>query len=116
MSLAKMAQVALHLYRQSFPLYSFQRIGGVCGVQFALCVAVVRNFSSKMGLPRVYFDMSADNQPVGRIVMEVSRFLISTVISVVKNSVIELPLHCDLICWVTMVPVLEDIVTRKGIM
>ncbi|XP_023715717.1 peptidyl-prolyl cis-trans isomerase [Cryptotermes secundus] len=70
MSLAKMAQAALHLYRQSFPLCSFQRIGNVCGVQSLLCVAVVRNFASKMGLPRVYFDMSADNQPVGRIVME----------------------------------------------
>lgn len=70
MSLAKMAQAALHLYRQSFPRCSFQRIGNVCGVLPAFSVAVVRNFSSKMGLPRVYFDMSADNQPVGRIVME----------------------------------------------
>lgn len=114
MSLAKMAQAALHLYRQSFPLCAFQRIGNVSGVQSLFCVAVVRNFASKMGLPRVYFDMSADNQPVGRIVMEVSRFLTSTVISVVKNSMIDLPLHCGLVCWVTMVPVLENIVTLQG--
>lgn len=32
----------------------------------------IRNFAEKMGLPRVYFDMSADNQPLGRIIMEVS--------------------------------------------
>lgn len=34
-----------------------------------------RNLStktSKMGLPRVFFDMAADGQPVGRILMEVS--------------------------------------------
>ncbi|XP_073831171.1 peptidyl-prolyl cis-trans isomerase-like isoform X3 [Musca autumnalis] len=32
----------------------------------------VRNFASKekMGLPRVFFDMTADGQPLGRIVME----------------------------------------------
>ena len=32
----------------------------------------VRNFADKMGLPRVFFDMSADGTPVGRIVIEVS--------------------------------------------
>ncbi|XP_070492902.1 peptidyl-prolyl cis-trans isomerase-like [Chironomus tepperi] len=30
----------------------------------------IRNLSKKMGLPRVFFDLSADGQPVGRIVIE----------------------------------------------
>ncbi|XP_050312752.1 peptidyl-prolyl cis-trans isomerase [Anthonomus grandis grandis] len=30
----------------------------------------LRNLCSKMGLPRVFFDMSADGQPLGRIVIE----------------------------------------------
>lgn len=34
----------------------------------------VRNFADKMGLPRVFFDMSADNTNLGRIVIEVSSF------------------------------------------
>lgn len=32
----------------------------------------VRNLAKIMGLPRVFFDMTADGQPVGRIVIEVS--------------------------------------------
>lgn len=32
----------------------------------------VRSFAKEMGLPRVFFDMSADGQSVGRIVIEVS--------------------------------------------
>lgn len=32
----------------------------------------VRNFADKMGLPRVFFDMAADGNAVGRIIIEVS--------------------------------------------
>lgn len=43
--------------------------------QSSLIQLCIRNFSSKkMGLPRVFFDMTADNQPVGRVIMEVSKF------------------------------------------
>lgn len=31
---------------------------------------LIRNLSKKMGLPRVFFDLTADGQPVGRIVIE----------------------------------------------
>ncbi|KAJ9586116.1 hypothetical protein L9F63_020237, partial [Diploptera punctata] len=62
-----MAHVALGLHRQSC---SFQRIGIVRGLQSSLYFPVLRNFASKMGQSRVFFDMSADGQPVGRIVME----------------------------------------------
>lgn len=40
-----------------------------------LTTVLARNFADTMGLPRVYFDMAADNQPLGRIVMEVSPFI-----------------------------------------
>lgn len=37
-----------------------------------LSTALFRQFSKKMaGLPRVYFDISADGTPLGRIIMEV---------------------------------------------
>lgn len=39
----------------------------------ALQLNSLRYFANKMGLPRVFFDMAADGQALGRIVMEVSR-------------------------------------------
>ncbi|KAL1459467.1 hypothetical protein WDU94_011448 [Cyamophila willieti] len=38
---------------------------------FAFCSSyLARNYSKKMSLPKVFFDMTADGAPVGRIVME----------------------------------------------
>lgn len=43
-----------------------------CTLRPLLSSLLISNFSKKMGLPKVFFDMSADNQPLGRIVIEVS--------------------------------------------
>uniref|UniRef100_A0A8D8U198 Peptidyl-prolyl cis-trans isomerase n=1 Tax=Cacopsylla melanoneura TaxID=428564 RepID=A0A8D8U198_9HEMI len=40
-------------------------------ISFAFCSSsLARNYSKKMSLPKVFFDMTADGAPVGRIVME----------------------------------------------
>lgn len=43
-----------------------------CTLRPLLSSLLISNFSKKMGLPKVYFDMAADNQPLGRIIIEVS--------------------------------------------
>lgn len=63
---------------------------GIKTIQLQFGFLSVRNFASKekMGLPRVFFDMTADGQPLGRIVMEVrgnQLFLL-----VVKKKLLEL--------------------------
>ncbi|CRK87699.1 CLUMA_CG001489, isoform A [Clunio marinus] len=49
---------------QSFSLFQPNHIGKSFNSNF------VRNFADKMGLPRVFFDMAADGNAVGRIVIE----------------------------------------------
>lgn len=105
----KMARAALHVYRQSLTCPSFYSVGVVWRLRESVCVTV-RNFSSKMSRPKVYFDMSADNQPVGRIVMEVRRFSTCTFIGAVKNSTVALTHHCEYFST-TLMPDFNYIVT-----
>ncbi|ENN80871.1 peptidyl-prolyl cis-trans isomerase [Dendroctonus ponderosae] len=51
---------------------SFQSpFSGQCSrLHFGFATSVLRNFCSKMALPKVFFDMTADGQPQGRIVIE----------------------------------------------
>ncbi|XP_046392225.1 peptidyl-prolyl cis-trans isomerase-like [Ischnura elegans] len=61
-----MAFVVARLCRQSL---SLQGSASKCR-PLANIVPAIRNLATKMTMPRVYFDMTADDQPVGRIIME----------------------------------------------
>ncbi|XP_011305665.1 peptidyl-prolyl cis-trans isomerase [Fopius arisanus] len=52
---------------------SFSHLGATARRSRPSLASLVKNFAvsaEKMPLPRVFFDMTADNQPVGRIIME----------------------------------------------
>ncbi|KAL1491583.1 hypothetical protein ABEB36_012158 [Hypothenemus hampei] len=64
--------MALFVLSRRATSVSFQSaFSGLCSsLQFGFTASILRNFCSKMGLPRVFFDMTADGQSVGRIVIE----------------------------------------------
>lgn len=60
------------LSRQVASVSFHSAFAGQCSrLQSAFTTSALRNLCSKMGLPRVFFDMTADGQPMGRIVIEV---------------------------------------------
>ncbi|KAL3278364.1 hypothetical protein HHI36_013693 [Cryptolaemus montrouzieri] len=71
--LSRQSQAAARLASLSFQSLSLQ--GALAGPtklrsQFSFTTSALRQFSNKMSLPRVFFDMTADGQPVGKIVIE----------------------------------------------
>ncbi|XP_045467330.1 peptidyl-prolyl cis-trans isomerase [Harmonia axyridis] len=71
--LSRQSEAAFRLASLSFRSSSLQ--GALAGKsklssELSFTTSVLRQFSNKMSLPKVYFDMTADSQPVGRIVME----------------------------------------------
>lgn len=74
----KMALAAICLQARSLS-FSQSKFATQATRQSSIVLDSVREFSKKMGLPRVFFDMTADGEPVGRIVMEVSKVLIRDV-------------------------------------
>lgn len=63
---------------------------GIKSAQLQFGFLSVRNFASKMGLPRVFFDMTADGQPLGRIVMEVRELMHFSLPSLISIKVLSL--------------------------
>jgi len=61
--------LALGHLRHSFSLLSHSAAKATNLSHFTV---QARLFASKMPNPRVFFDMTADDEPVGRIIMEVS--------------------------------------------
>lgn len=83
---------------------SFQSVN--CSIA-GTTAAFIRNLSKKMGLPRVFFDMTADGAPVGRIVIEVStKFYVSD-----KFLTVDLLPPCFL--QVMILPVYSNICSTK---
>lgn len=58
---------------QTHPMYIFSSSRTLFRSTCALQFNSLRYFANKMGLPRVFFEMAADGQSLGRIVIEVSR-------------------------------------------
>ncbi|CAG9769259.1 unnamed protein product [Ceutorhynchus assimilis] len=59
------------LSRQAATIPFQSAFAGQCSsLQSGLTSSFLRNLCTKMGLPRVFFDMAADGQPLGRIVIE----------------------------------------------
>ncbi|XP_044756850.1 peptidyl-prolyl cis-trans isomerase [Coccinella septempunctata] len=71
--LSRQSEAAIRLASLSFRSSSLQSaLAGKSklGSELSFTTSVLRQFSNKMSLPKVFFDMTADGQPVGRIIME----------------------------------------------
>lgn len=68
-----MAFISAALCRQVQSAIKTQQFSANCSSLISGGLLCIREYSKKkMGLPRVFFDMAADDAPIGRIIMEVS--------------------------------------------